>query len=95
VDYQRGYPATVNHPAQAGFAMQVAAEVGLEAVETGPVMGAEDFAFMLERRPGAYLFLGQGPGPTVHHPKYDFNDAVAPVGASWFARLVERAQPRG
>lgn len=95
VTYQRGYPATVNHAAETDFAMAVAAEVGAEAVETGPVMGAEDFAFMLERRPGAYLFLGQGEGPTVHHPRYDFNDAVAPVGASWFARLVERAQPRG
>lgn len=95
VDFARGYPATVNHAAETAFAMEVAAEVGVEAVATEPVMGAEDFAFMLERRPGAYLFLGQGPGPTVHHPRYDFNDAVAPVGASWFARLVERAQPRG
>lgn len=94
VTYQRGYPATVNHAAETEFAMAVAAEVGVAAVETGPVMGAEDFAFMLNRRPGAYLFLGQGPGATVHHPRYDFNDAVAPVGASWFARLVERAQPR-
>ena len=95
VDYLRGYPATVNHAAETDFAMAVAAEVGAEAAPCEPVMGAEDFAFMLERRPGAYLFLGQGPGATVHHPKYDFNDAVAPVGASWFARLVERAQPRG
>jgi hippurate hydrolase len=56
-------------------------------------MGAEDFAYMLQERPGAYLFLGQGPGASLHHPNYDFNDEVAPVGASFFARLVERAQP--
>ena len=95
VTFARGYPATVNHEAETGFAMAVAGEVAGEAMECEPVMGAEDFAFMLQRRPGAYLFLGQGEGPTVHHPKYDFNDAVAPVGASWFVRLVERAQPRG
>ena len=95
VDFARGYPATVNHEAETGFATEVAAEVAGEVTHCAPVMGAEDFAFMLQRRPGAYLFLGQGEGPTVHHPKYDFNDAVAPVGASWFARLVERAQPRG
>jgi len=91
--YERGYPATVNHPRETEFAFDVAAEVGA-AGTCEPVMGAEDFAFMLERRPGAYLFLGQGESAGLHHPKYDFNDAVAPFGASWFARLVERAQPR-
>lgn len=95
VEFVRGYPATVNHAGPTGFAMSVAAEVGAEAQTCEPVMGAEDFAFMLARRPGAYLFLGQGEGATVHHPRYDFNDAIAPIGASWFARLVERAQPRG
>lgn len=94
ITYDRSYPATVNHADQTAFAFDVAAEVGTGTKVTDPVMGAEDFAYMLERRPGAYLFLGQGEGPSVHHPKYDFNDAVAPIGASWFARLVERAQPR-
>ena len=56
-------------------------------------MGAEDFSYLLEKRPGAYLYLGAGPGPGLHHPKYDFNDAIAPIGASFFARLVERALP--
>ena len=56
-------------------------------------MGSEDFAYMLEARPGAYLFLGTGPGAGLHHPAFDFNDEAAPVGASFFARLVERAQP--
>jgi len=73
----------------------VAQDVGAGIVECEPDMGAEDFSYMLERRPGAYLFLGQGEGAGLHHPRYDFNDAVAPVGASFFARLVETAQPRG
>ena len=60
-----------------------------------PEMGAEDFSYMLEARPGAFLFLGQGVGPSVHHPKFDFNDAAAPYGASFFARLIERHHPVG
>ncbi len=94
VTFERGYPATVNHAPQTDFAFDVATEVSGDTAVCEPVMGAEDFAFMLERVPGAYLFLGQGEGASLHHPRYDFNDAVAPVGASFFARLVERAQPR-
>ena len=56
-------------------------------------MGAEDFAYLLEERPGCYLFLGQGDSAGLHHPAYNFNDEAAPYGASFFARLVERAQP--
>ena len=96
LDYEVGYPAAVNDPGRTAFAAGVAREISGEAAvdaEAGREMGAEDFAYMLEARPGAYLFLGQGDGPTLHHPGYDFNDAVAPVGASFFARLVERAQP--
>ena len=63
--------------------------------EYGRQMGAEDFSYMLEKRPGAYLFLGQGDTAGLHHPQYNFDDAIAPVGASFFARLVERAQPLG
>jgi hippurate hydrolase len=94
LDYERGYPATVNDADAARFAAQVAGEVS-DAVdgEAGREMGAEDFSYMLAARPGAFLFLGQGEGPGLHHPEFDFNDAVAPVGASFFARLVERAQP--
>ena len=94
--YHEGYPATVNTAENAGFAADVADEIaGAEHVERAgtPEMGAEDFSYMLEARPGAFLFLGQGDGASLHHPKYDFNDSVAPVGASFFARLVERAQP--
>jgi metal-dependent amidase/aminoacylase/carboxypeptidase family protein len=61
--------------------------------DAGREMGAEDFSYMLNARPGCYLFLGQGDGAGVHHPAYDFNDSISPVGASFFARLVERAQP--
>ncbi len=96
LDYQVGYPATVNHAAQAEFACEVAREIaGEAAVEAcgGREMGAEDFAYMLEARPGAYLFLGQGDTASVHHPAYDFNDEIAPIGASYFARLVEKAAP--
>ena len=98
VVYHEGYPATVNDPARTVFASEVAREVaGAAAVNdaAGREMGAEDFSYMLQARPGAYLFLGQGPGAGLHHPAYNFNDAVAPVGASFFARLVERAQPLG
>ena len=96
VDYDWGYPATVNHPDQAAFATQVAVEIsGADAVDgnASREMGSEDFSYMLEARPGAYLFMGIGPGAGLHHAAYDFNDEAAPIGASFFARLVERAQP--
>ena len=96
LDYQRGYPATINDPDRARFAAAVAAEVaGEENVipSCGAEMGAEDFSYLLEACPGAYLYLGQGPGPGLHHPGFDFDDAVAPVGASFLARVAERAMP--
>lgn len=98
VNYDWGYPATVNHAENADFAAGVAVEVaGAAAVDAraGREMGSEDFSYMLEARPGAYLFLGTGPGAGLHHPAFDFNDEAAPIGASFFARLVERAQPLG
>ncbi|MGX0876015.1 amidohydrolase [Roseovarius sp. MBR-154] len=91
-----GYPATLNDADKTGFAAEVAREVaGADAViaDRTREMGAEDFSYMLQERPGCYLFLGQGDGPGLHHPGFNFNDAVAPAGASFFARLVERAQP--
>ncbi len=95
-DFEKGYPPTINHADQAEFAAGVATEVAGTAgvrADAKPEMGAEDFAYMLQARPGAYLFLGQGEGPGLHHPEYNFNDDVAPIGASFFARLVETAQP--
>jgi hippurate hydrolase len=96
VEYDWGYPATINHEDETEFAAEVAREVvGPDAVDAraNREMGSEDFSYMLEARPGAYLFLGTGPGAGLHHAAYDFNDEAAPVGASFFARLVERAQP--
>jgi amidohydrolase len=96
LEFEFGYPPTVNDANKAAFAAQVAADVaGADGVDDAvtPVMGAEDFSYMLEARPGAYLMLGQGEGAGVHHPKYNFNDEVAPIGASFLARLVETAQP--
>jgi hippurate hydrolase len=96
LDYEEGYPATVNADEQTGFAAAIARDVVGEAnvdAESPKVAGAEDFSYMLEERPGAYLFLGAGPGAGLHHPKYNFNDEVAPIGASFFVQLVEKMQP--
>jgi hippurate hydrolase len=97
-DYQYGYPATVNTSREMQAAARAAASlVGEGAVDTNvaPVMGAEDFAYMLQARPGAYILLGNGGegetgGCMLHNPRYDFNDAVLPVGASYWVRLVEQ-----
>ncbi|WP_319826440.1 M20 aminoacylase family protein [Thalassovita sp.] len=96
LDYEVWYPATVNDPASVSFAAQVAREVSGEerVIDDHPrEMGAEDFSFMLNERPGAYLFLGSGDGAGLHQSGYDFNDRIAPVGASFFARVVETALP--
>lgn len=98
IDYDWGYPATLNDEGRARFAAEVAREVAGDGAvdEDYPAqMGSEDFSYMLEKRPGAYLFLGTGPGAGLHHAKFDFNDEAAPIGASFFARLVERALPLG
>jgi metal-dependent amidase/aminoacylase/carboxypeptidase family protein len=69
-------------------------EISADVVaDAAPEMGAEDFAYMLNQRPGAYLFVGNGDTAGLHHPGYDFDDALSPVGASFFARIVERALP--
>jgi hippurate hydrolase len=99
VRYLRGYPATVNSPAEARFAARVGERVfGKDKVRTDldPVMGGEDFSYMLLARPGAYVLLGQGGGPGacfLHSPGYDFNDEVIPLGAGYLAALVEEALP--
>ncbi len=90
LDYDKSYPPSINHEKQAMFAADVAREVTGQVIDDlPPEMGAEDFSYMLEARPGAFLFLGQGLGPSVHHPEFDFNDEAAPIGASFFARLIE------
>jgi hippurate hydrolase len=93
--YLRNYPPTVNSERETQYAQAVAARVvGAENVfsDRDPCMGGEDFAFMLEQRPGSYVWLGQGGGPSacnVHHPRYDFNDALLPIGVSYWVELVE------
>jgi hippurate hydrolase len=96
VDYRRGYPVTVNSERETAFAAGVAAGVaGAGMVEDAapPVMGAEDFSFMLNARPGAFIFMGNGDTAKLHHPLYDFNDEAIPVGCSYWVRLVETAMP--
>jgi len=97
--YDRIYPATINTPREANFVADVAtAMLGKENVirDLTPSMGAEDFSFMLQGRPGAYFRLGQGgaeQGCFLHSSNYDFNDAVIPLGAGIMASLVERSMP--
>ena len=99
VEYARGYPATVNSARESEFAARVGERVfGAANVITdfAPVMGGEDFSYMLQAKPGAYVFLGQGGGPNgcfLHNPGYDFNDEVIPLGAGYLAALVEDALP--
>jgi amidohydrolase len=96
VVYERGYPVTVNHPEQTDFIAGIAAEiVGADKVATdiAPLMGGEDFSYMLNERPGAYIFLGNGDSQSCHHPAYVFDDEALPYGVSLWAKLVERAMP--
>ncbi len=99
IEYSRGYPATVNSERESMFAQRVGEHVFGKAnviTDHDPVMGGEDFSYMLLERPGAYVFLGQGGGPHncfLHNPNYDFNDEVIPLGAGYLAALVEEALP--
>jgi hippurate hydrolase len=96
VDYDRGYPVTMNDPDRTDFMANVARAVaGENAVDTTvpPLMGAEDFSYMLEHRPGAYIFLGNGDTAGVHHPAYDFNDEASPYGVSLWAKIIETGMP--
>jgi amidohydrolase len=91
LNYERGYPVTVNHTAQTDVAIRIAKEVAGDANvhETPPLMGAEDFAYMLEARPGAFIFCGNGDTAGLHHPAYDFNDEAIVYGTSYWIKLVE------
>jgi hippurate hydrolase len=100
LDFRRGYPPVVNHVRETEIACDAAAlVVGEPNVDRNgtPRMASEDFSYMLEARPGAFIFLGNGDGEgtcDVHNPRYDFNDEILPVGASYFARLVEMTLPK-
>jgi amidohydrolase len=92
--YRRGYPVLVNHEQQTAFAAAVAGQIaGEDKVDTSlpPMMGAEDFSFMLNARPGAFIWIGNGTSAGLHHPAYNFNDDVIPFGTSYWAKLVETA----
>ena len=101
VAYERGYPPTVNHPEESEIAAAAAARVvgGDNVVrELAPMMGSEDFSYMLEARPGCYIFIGNGVGDDVaicHSPRYDFNDDILPIGAEYWVSLVESALAKG
>ena len=94
VTYERGYPVTVNAPDNTAFAAEVAHAVsGKVDTETAALMGAEDFSFMLNERPGAYIFLGNGDTAMIHHPAYNFDDDAIPFGSSWYAGMIETRMP--
>ena len=93
VNYIKGYPVMVNHPEQTEFAAEVARKVSGQCDEAPLIMGGEDFAFMLEERPGAYILVGNGDTAMVHHPEYNFNDEAIPSGCSWWAGIVETRMP--
>ena len=98
VRYARGYPVTVNAPEQTAFAASVARDIvgdGQVDDDAAPSMGGEDFSFMLNERPGAYIFLGNGDSTELHTDTYDFNDEAIPVGVSYWVRLAEKALPLG
>ncbi|KJC62670.1 amidohydrolase [Bradyrhizobium sp. LTSPM299] len=91
--YKRGYPVTVNHRSQTEFATRIAKDVAGEANvhEMPPLMGGEDFSYMLEARPGAFIFCGNGDSAGLHHPAYNFNDEAIVYGSSYFVKIVENA----
>ncbi|MFO1138159.1 MAG: M20 aminoacylase family protein [Paracoccus sp. (in: a-proteobacteria)] len=94
VQYDRGYPVTMNHPDQTAYAAEVARSIAGDVnTEMAPMMGGEDFSYMLLERPGAYIFVGNGDTPMVHHPAYDFDDNAIPAGSSWYAGMIETRMP--
>jgi len=92
--FKRGYPVTVNSAEQTRFAVKVASEiVGADKVDdnASPVMGGEDFSFMANARPGAFIFVGNGEGADLHQDTYDFNDEIIPIGCTYWVKLAESA----
>jgi hippurate hydrolase len=96
VNYLRDYPITINHAEQTDFAAGIARTISGDdnvVTDVAPTMGGEDFSFMLLERPGAFIFVGNGDSANLHHPAYDFNDELIPVGCSYWVKLVETAMP--
>lgn len=95
LNYIDGVPALINSEAEAGYAADAAIRITGSCIDTPVVMGGEDFAFMLNERPGAMIRLGNGDSMQLHHPGYNFNDDAIPTGCSWFVEMVESRMPAG
>ena len=95
VTYDRNYPIMVNADVETGFAIEAAKKVAGDCADAPLIMGGEDFAFMLNSRPGAYILVGNGDTAMVHHPEYDFNDQAIPAGCSWWVEMAEGRLPAG
>ncbi|WP_022707751.1 MULTISPECIES: M20 aminoacylase family protein [Paracoccus] len=94
VDYERGYPVTMNDEQATDWAIDVAQGIaGSVKTDMEPMMGGEDFSYMLNERPGAYIWVGNGDTAMVHHPAYNFNDEAIPAGSSWYAGMIEARMP--
>ncbi|PWJ88149.1 peptidase M20/M25/M40-like protein [Mesorhizobium loti] len=92
----RSVPATFNYPQQTKLAVAAARDLVGDASVNDNIreeVGAEDFSYMLQERPGAYIFIGNGPSADFHHPKFDFNDEALPYGIGWWVKLVETLLP--
>ena len=97
LEYRRGYPATVNHAKETVFAAKIARSIAGEGNvndNVDPTMGGEDFSYMLEARPGAFIFIGNGDSAGLHHPAYDFNDDVIPAGIQYWTHIAQQAHGR-
>jgi amidohydrolase len=97
LEYHLGYPVTFNHAGQTDFVTSVTKEIfGSDSITTDvpPTMGSEDFSYMLEERPGAFINIGNGDSAGLHHPAYEFNDKAIPVGVTYWASLVEISMPQ-
>lgn len=94
VNWEMGYPVTVNSPQETGYATEVARTISANVNDqVDPIMPAEDFSYMLEERPGAYIFLGNGDTASCHHPAYNFDDEAIPFGSSWYSGMIEARMP--
>ncbi len=95
VTYERGYPIVVNSDEKTDFAKEIATKVAGDCAETPLIMGGEDFSYMLNARPGNFIFIGNGDTAYVHHPEYNFDDDAIPAGCSYWAEIIETGMPAG
>lgn len=93
LDYRYGYPATVNHDAETATAVDAAGRVGDGVQIDAPVMGGEDFSYLLQARPGAFVFIGNGHSASLHNPGFDFNDSAIPYGIAYYDQIVKSVLP--